>query len=367
MITPRQEQALLDATALELDGDLRDAYRKLLDLIDECIPPVDAVREIIDSFVGEYASLMADAFSVILERSVGHPSVMELKVGEVSLSTRLYAEARDVSVIVRGIVSRHAAGFQDVRALTLKLYEGYGFRASVNEPLKLSPRNSRLPKYMRRELLRDPGLAGDLARHFSTVQASHLKTPALKAAYMEAIDAMEQGAGKAVLAKKLNTAFYERMRYFANRIAQTELHRAYADRQAVEIMEDDDVAFVRWHMSGTHPKTDICDFFASVNRFGLGAGVYPKALAPKAPAHPHCRCHLQPITGMDPKTKWREHPGAAQAWVRAQGLNDGASVMGSRARRDEVLKGADPVSVWNSRTDPLYRVGRVGDATDSAL
>lgn len=358
MLRPEQERVLLDATALGLDDDLRAAYRRLLDLIRAGTPPRDAVAEVVKTFQGEYAKLLADGFGAILDRSIGAPSVLTMQVSGVSLSARLYAESYATSGIVAGIVERHAKGWHEARKLTLDLYEGYGFRES--EALNLSPRNPKLPKYLCSELLTDPGLAGELRRHFTRVHVAGLKTPHLKAAYLEALDAMEQGKGQEVLERKLRVAFHERMRYFANRIAQTELHRAYADRQAVEIMDDAGVGFVKWHMSGTHPKLDICDYFAKVDKYGLGPGVYPKALAPKAPAHPHCRCILQPLTGMPPDTRWRERPDAARAWIKAQGINNGAAIMGSRERLGQVLNGADPVAVHNSRTDPLYRVRQVG-------
>jgi hypothetical protein len=360
MISPRQEQALLDAAALGIDDDLRAAYRRLIDLIGEGMPPRDAVAAVMETFTGQYAQTLADGFSAILERSVGSAGVLAMKVGEVSLSSRLYAEARDVSAAVQTIVTRHAAGWQDARALTLELYEGYGFRA--DEPLKLHPRNPRLPKYLRSELLTDPGLAGELSRHFTEVHVSKLKTPALRAAYLEYLDEIKAGRGQAVLEKRIDVAFHEQMRYRANRIAQTELHRAYAERQAVEIMEDEDVGFVQIRMSQTHPKTDICDYYASVDRYGLGKGVYPKALAPRPGFHPFCRCIAVPRTNIKPGTKWRERPEAAQSWLRQQGLNEGAAVMGSRARRDQVLKGADPTEVWNSRiAAQQYRVGPLGE------
>jgi hypothetical protein len=39
--------------------------------------------------------------------------------------------------------------------------------------------------------------------------------------------------------------FYERNRYFANRIARTELHRAYTDQQARELMRQDRIQATR--------------------------------------------------------------------------------------------------------------------------
>ncbi|MDP2811774.1 MAG: hypothetical protein Q8O34_16675 [Rhodocyclaceae bacterium] len=361
MISPEQERALLDATALGLDDDLRAAYRRMMALIDSGMPPREAIRDVLATFRGRVAHLLTVAFSAILGRSVGTVSVLAMKVSGVSLSQRLYAQSRQVSALVAGIINRHAAGFQDARKLTLDLYEGYGFK--VDEVLNLSRRNPKLPKYLRRELLTDPGLAGDLTRHFTRVRAARIKTPALKAGYLQYLDGLERGAGRAALDKKLDVAFHERMRYFANRIAQTELHRAYADRQAVELMDDEDVKYVQWRMSGTHPKTDICDYFARVDRYGLGPGVFPKALAPKAPAHPFCRCVCSPRLDISPGAKARERPQAGREWLKEQGINEGAAVMGSRAKLQAALQGADPVAVWNANADPMYRVGTVG-ATD---
>lgn len=361
MITPEQEQALLDAAALGIDDDVREAYREVVRRIEEGEPPRVAIAAVMATFAGAYAQTLARGFSAILALSIGTESVLAMRVGDMSLSARLYAESQQVSAVVQNIVSRHAAGFHDARALTLQLFEGYGFRA--DEPLKINPRNPRLPKYLRSELLKDPGLAGDLSRHFATVQAGKLKTPALRAAYLEYLDALEQGKGQQVLNRKMEVAFNERVRHFANRIAQTELHRAYADRQAVEIMEDEDAVFVQIRMSRTHPKTDVCDYFASVDRYGLGNGVYPKHLAPKPGFHPYCRCIAALRLDIDPGTKWRERPEAGQAWLRAQGLNEGAAVMGSRARRDRVLKGEDPLAVWNERSKPMYQVKTVGEVS----
>lgn len=101
----------------------------------------------------------------------------------------------------------------------------------------------------------------------------------------------------------------------------------------------------------------------SVDRYGLGKGVYPKHLAPKAPAHPHCRCLLALRLDIRPGAPWRERPEAAQAWLREQGLNEGAAVMGSKARRDRVLSGEDPTAVWNERSNPLYQVKTVGEVS----
>jgi hypothetical protein len=53
-------------------------------------------------------------------------------------------------------------------------------------------------------------------------------------------------------------------------------------------MDDPDVQWVQWRMSATHPEVDICDYLSSVDRWGMGPGVYPVGQAPVPGAHPHC-------------------------------------------------------------------------------
>lgn len=359
-MTPEQERALLDATARGLDADLKAAYQRLTELIRAGIVPRDAVEAVMQTFTGQYEALLSQAFSAIMAASVGTAAVQQLEVGAVQLSRKLYAQSQQTAAVVQGIVDRHAKGFQDARRLTLELFEGYDFREA--EPLNLKRGNQTLPKYLREELLYDPGLAGDLQRYFSRLQAESLKTPALRASYQELLDAIEEGAGARVLDNKLRVAFFEKMRYFANRIAQTELHRAYAQREALMLLDDKDVEYVQWRMSPNHPEVDICDYFAGLDRYGLGKGVYPKKLAPVAPAHPHCRCVLRPRLDIRLGTKAKENPDADGAYIRSLG-GDGALVMGSRAKLDQVLRGAKPLDVHNATIDPAYRVKLAGQLT----
>jgi hypothetical protein len=53
-------------------------------------------------------------------------------------------------------------------------------------------------------------------------------------------------------------------------------------------MAEKSLTVLQWKMSITHPMVDICDMHANLNKYALGAGCYPKELAPKPPAHPHC-------------------------------------------------------------------------------
>ncbi len=359
MMTPAQERALLDATAADLDDDLRAAFAEVMRRIREGEAPRDAVQTVMDRFAGAMAEKMATALSALLVQSVGSAEVLQMRVGDVALSEKLYAQAREVSQIVQGIVDRHAQGWQDARKLALELYEGYGFRKPGDEPLKINRNNPLLPRYLREVLLPISELSDDLRKHFARLHADNLSTQALRAAYLDvlrAIDAMEDGAGAEAVEKALRVAYYEKARYQATRIALTELHRAYAEARARELMDDPEVQWVQWRLSTTHPITDICDYLATVDKWGMGPGVYPVGQAPVPGAHPFCRCILAPRLDLYGR-QGLERPDAAQAvFRRAPDLRTAARIAGSREKLERVLAGEDPLAVYNTNTDPLYRI-----------
>ena len=366
-MTPTEEAALIAVATAGLDDALREAYRRLLDLIRTGTPPRDTVAQVLETFEGIMAETLATALSAILAESVGAASVVAMQVGAVTLSARLYAEAQEAGRVVQGIADRHARGMQDARALALELFEGYAFREPGAEPLAINPRNDRLPAYLRQALATDSSLAGQLQRALARLQVDGLGTQALRAAYRGVLDALaeiEAGAADELLQRRISVAFFERMRFFARRIAETELHRAFAQRQAAELLDDEDVEWVQWRMNPSHPLPDICDFFARVNRWGLGGGVYPKRMAPVAPAHPFCRCVLSPRLDLTGR-RGREVSGADQAYFRDLGLGEAARVAGSREKLDRVMAGADAVAVHNERIDPAYRVRTVEEVANS--
>lgn len=288
-MTPAQEQDLIAATAAGLDTDLRAAFAALLERIRRGEEPRAATDAVMLAFSGQYAQVMREALAGLMANAVGDASPVPIQTSAIQLSARLYAKASVVSAVVATVVDNHQQGFQDARALTLQLFEGYGFRAPSQEPLQINPRNPVLPKYLR-DLVRDPALGTALQRHFAKAQAASLKTGNLQAAYLEALDAIEQGKGQQALEKKLQAAFYEKVRYYAQRIAQTELHRNYMAREARLLLDDADVEYVQIRRSSgkrSHGRC-ICDLMAGSDKYGLGPGVYPKHAAPMPTFHPFC-------------------------------------------------------------------------------
>lgn len=79
--------------------------------------------------------------------------------------------------------------------------------------------------------------------------------------------------------------------YAAMRLARTELNNAFHNRQIASAQERPWVIGVKWNLSGSHPRSDVCDQLASEDRHDMGSGVFPKGDVPGKP-HPHCLCHL---------------------------------------------------------------------------
>lgn len=345
-MTPEQERALLAATAAGLDDDVREAYAELLDLIRAGVAPREAVAEVMSRFAGDMAGTMAAALSAVMAESVGTASVLALQVGALTLSSRLYQEAAETGNVVQGIVDRHLRSFSDARALALELFEGYGFRDSGAEPLQITSRNRLLPRYLREALLSDAGIARELATHFARLQVNGLATDGLRAAYTAVLDAisdMEGAEGRVLLEKRLEQAFFERVRYFSQRIAQTEIHRAFAKRQAAELMHDADVDFVQLRRAPGKGEPCICVLYTGRDLYGLGPGVYPKTVAPLPPFHPYCRCVLAPRLDLTGRTAQPLDEGEDAYFLRRLGVSTAAQVVGSRAKLEAVLDRGEPV------------------------
>lgn len=86
------------------------------------------------------------------------------------------------------------------------------------------------------------------------------------------------------------------VRYAAYRLARTEINNA-AHALAVDSVQDKPwVSGMKWHLSGSHPRVDICNSLASGGP--KNDGVYAKTSVPAKP-HPHCFCYVTPETPDD--------------------------------------------------------------------
>lgn len=81
--------------------------------------------------------------------------------------------------------------------------------------------------------------------------------------------------------------------YNALRLARTETNNAYRAAQDLGAQNSAIVKGIKWSLSNSHPKKDICDTWATQDMFGLGPGVYKPGKLP--PGHPNCLCYLTDV------------------------------------------------------------------------
>lgn len=280
-LSDEQAQGVYGLTAAQIQAEAQALYERIVARIRKGQDPRSATDAELASFSGAYLEIMANALGQIMETSIGVKEMKSYPIGPVSLSDALYRQAKQISAEVRRIVKDHAQFEHDARQLAKQLFDGYGHRDPADEPLQPKVK---LPKYIQNAAAMESEIDALLAK----MQASTLKTAPLRAAYMQALDAILNKVDDSVIRNTLRTAIQERYRYFANRIAQTELHRAQTDQIAKNLMGFEQLDVVQIVLSHSHPKTDICDRYAGQDAYGLGPGLYPKAKAPKPPYHPHC-------------------------------------------------------------------------------
>lgn len=77
--------------------------------------------------------------------------------------------------------------------------------------------------------------------------------------------------------------------YPARRLTRTETTRAHG-QTAIQVANRTG-AKIKWRLSASHPKIDICDEYAGADR-GYGPGVYDVRDVPSYPPHPQCLCTI---------------------------------------------------------------------------
>ncbi len=355
--------AVLDETARKVDEEAKRAYQRYLELIDAGVPPRDAMQQVMATFDAAYYEALAAAFSVILAEPWTPRMVRDYRVGGLPLSARLYRSHREVAAEAQAIIAEHLKGLQQARQLALALYEGYGYRGV--EPLAIRAGKFRQLPIALRRLATEPAVRRLLMQTARRTASTQLRTTGLRSAYTQAFDAAIKGAARPKLEALLRVAVEEKNRYFANRIAQTELARAHSNAIAEEFMADTTLEVVQWRLSGAHPRPDICDLLAKVDRYGLGPGCYPKAVAPNPVAHPWCRCRLRSRPDLSAADAV-ERPASAAAYLAAMSESEAGRLLGSKARASAVRKGRDPVEVWNDAQRDEYAIRRLGQVARAA-
>lgn len=172
-------------------------------------------------------------------------------------------------------------------------------------------------------------------------QLERVNTQGLKSAYHALKDAIEAGNKKSIR-KAIYVATQERTRYFARRIARTEMARAYGDGVMAKWADDDDCVAFQWRTSSAHPFGDICDLYGKADLYGMGKGIYPKDKVPRLPVHPNCMCHLRPVMAGSNLIKGKEKDNIEQGgmdYIQGLNLHQQERLLGESGRKEVLRKG----------------------------
>jgi hypothetical protein len=344
-IDEAQHTLNLNIIGNDIDALAKQAYNELIAQIGNSKEAASVtIKRVLKAYSQEVQARVDTMMREYL--SLGTPNNEPLAtVGNVALSDALYANASlVVAPAVAKIINDSAKEMKTAREIAKQLYEGYNFKEDPLDVVKA------LPKY--------------LQQPFANIQARGLKTPALRAAYMQYLDTTGEKANESQLQNLLKTAFYERNRYLANRIAQTELQRVHTDTIATEMMADNGLHWVQVKLSSTHPKYDICNYHTSLNAYGKGSGVYPKDKAPKPPFHPHCRCRMSARVDLDaPKKEPVQNKSAERALINSLPKGDAIDILGSEAKYFEYRqnKSLSVLDIVDRGKPQGYETKTVGD------
>lgn len=154
-------------------------------------------------------------------------------------------------------------------------------------------------------------------RHVNRLSLNGAPNQTLKTIYKDVIRAAETLNTKA-LDSAMQQAVRDKARYNAERIARTEIARAYGAGEDLAQMEDEDVIAERWMLSSRHPAPDICSVHAQADFYGMGPGVYPKDRKPAYPAHPSCLCIKVRVYVGEVDLNEKMDPGGGAAFLAKQ-------------------------------------------------
>lgn len=252
----------------------------------------------------------------------------------ITLSQNLYFRLNEVEQAATKTIKKHLKEQKTIKDLSLKIYQGYDFK---KDDLNLK---KTLPKYLFNE-----------AVNLANKQKNKVKTKNLKTAYNQVLKAKSDEARN----KALKIAMYEKGRFYANRIAQNEVNLEYMREKAKEILNNDDIETIAIKMSKAHPRTDICDYFSSVDLYGLGKGIYPKDKAPLPPFHPFCRCRLIPKFSESAKGA-KLNKNAEKELIKSLAPYKQAQILGSKRRALEFLSSdKSMVEFYNESKPQRYK------------
>ena len=277
---------------------------------------------------------------MIVEASKGYGSVLPATVVEalsgawapdgLTLSERTTKGHHGVLDMVKAVLRDSRRRGESYKKTALNLFDGYK-KGGIIPQQDITKFMSELFQLSAKAGYKELAYRAQLRRVQYALQ--RLKTPALRSAYsllVKAIDARNDQA----FSKAVYSATQERTRYFAERIARTELRRAYIDGFLAKYQDDPTVLAYRWRMSSAHPVFDICDLYANADLYGLGKGIYPKDKVPLLPAHPHCLCYLMPVRDLNGKVETERIEAGGREYLDTLSTRERQRLLGIYGEKD---------------------------------
>lgn len=148
--------------------------------------------------------------------------------------------------------------------------------------------------------------------------------------------------------------------YNAERLFRTEINRAHGEAYRTAAEETPGAIGTRFLLSPRHPRPDICDMHASVNRYGLGPGVYPFGKSPW-PAHPNTLSFEEVVFDDEVPEDEKNDKEDRIEWLKKQPPGVQEQVLGSRKKREAlqagVLKESQINTPWRVLKERYQRQG----------
>ncbi len=341
-MTPNKELIVLRRVGRETRKAANEAYVVFQSLT---VPLQERTEIALAEFKQRYATALAQGLADLEGGSATTQRALGLLVGDRTVEQRLLSEFNATQLRVQVIHRRYSGAFMDLRNLARELYEN-DFQ---DKP--------KYPKTAKVYMVRD----GTISRRIKLAFKRAARRADKDRAYKILIDDLNkiQNAGLKLAGKDVQTFLQRRLRFMANRIAQTELHRIYSRIRMKKFMEDGNVRFVQYSLSPTHPVQDICDYFALSNLYGLGPGVYPKEAVPVPPVHPFCRCFVRPRLDVLGEAVFDDS--AERRFFESLSPKEQRRVAGSESKRQRLMTGEPMFDIHNSKIDPQYQVKRGQD------
>lgn len=119
-------------------------------------------------------------------------------------------------------------------------------------------------------------------------------------------------------------------------------------------------------MSHTHPRADICDYFANADLYGLGKGIYPKEKAPLTPCHPFCRCNLIPKYSIKGEANLNKKAVelAQKRYFDNLSLKKQSEILGSYDKLERFKKGENLFDLINKNRPKEYHIKLIESLAD---